>query len=372
MLVNLHLLRFLAALPVLAHHTAEQVWASGIAREGWLYAIYLVGFGGVDVFFVISGFIIWHTTHEENGPMAASRFLRRRVARTYSGYWPFLLLSLFLLYLYYPQLLAQKDWLLSSVLIPDPAATTTQLLPGWLALPVAWTLIYEVYFYLAFSLLITCRRQAKVGTIVVAVAVMVMAGLYASYMGVFTVDKLLDSSLLFTFYLSPYGLEFLAGCLLGELYRRVTIRWPLAWLCFGVAMTVVIGWVNARWFDGRMNMGYYVHIRVLLFIAAAVGYVLWALGLDQKGKNFLPRLCLILGGSTYALYLSHTLWLRWLYDIGVRDWLQQHDLTIAGYWLASLFIIVISAVYFQFAERRLHFGFRRLLGVGKKTRKPSA
>jgi exopolysaccharide production protein ExoZ len=366
MLVNLHFLRFLAALPVLAYHTAEHVWASGVAKEGWLYAIYLVGFGGVDVFFVISGFIIWHTTHEENGPVAASRFLRRRIARTYSGYWPFLLSALFLLYLYYPQLLAQKDWLLSSFLIPNPAATTRQLLPGRLALPVAWTLIYEVYFYLVFGLLIAFRRQANIGAIAVAVVVVVLAGLYAVYTGVFALDRLLESSLLFTFYLSPYWLEFLAGCLLGEYYRRHTIRWPLAWLLFGLLMTFVIGWVNARWFDGRMNMGYYVPIRVLLFIAAAVGYVLWALGLDQKGKNFLPRTCLILGGSTYALYLSHTFWLRWLYDIGVRDWLQQNDLTIAGYLIASLYIIAISAVYYQFAERRLHSGFRRLLGVGKK------
>ena len=371
MLVNLHLLRFLAAMSVLAYHTAKQVWASGVPQEGLLYGAYLVGFGGVDVFFVISGFIIWHTTHEENGPLAASRFLRRRIARIYSGYWPFLLLTLFLLYQYYPQILAQKDWLLSSVLIPNPADITAQLLPGGLALPVAWTLIYEVYFYLVFGLLIVFRRQANIRAIAVAVVVTALAGLYASYAGVFTADKLLDSSLLFTFYLSPYCLEFLAGCLLGEVYRRHTIRWPLAWLFFGVAMTIVIGWVNARWFDGHIDLGNHAHIRVLLFITAAVGYVLWALGLDQRGKNFLPRLCLILGGSSYALYLSHTLWLRGLYDIGVRDWLQQNDLTIAGYWLASLFIIAFSAVYFQYVERRLHFGFRRLLGVGRKTRKPS-
>lgn len=371
MLVNLHLLRFFAALPVLAYHTAEHVWASGVPKEGWLYANHLAGFGGVDVFFVISGFIIWHTTHEENGHGAAWRFLRRRIARTFSGYWPFLLLSLLLLYLYHPQLLAQKDLLLSSTLIPKPAAPTSQLLPGRLSLPVAWTLIYEVYFYLAFGLLIVLRRQAKIGVIAIAVAAMIAAGLYAVYTGIFAIDRLLDASLLFTFYLSPYCLEFLAGCLLGEVYRRYTIRWPLAWLLFGVAMTVVIGWVNARWFGGRLNMGYYIPTRVLLFIAAAVGYVMWALSLDQQGKSFLPRVCLVLGGSTYALYLSHTLWLRWLYDIGVRDWLQQNGLTVPGYWAASLLIIAASAAYYQFAERRLHSGFRRVLGVGKVSREPA-
>ena len=81
---------------------------------------------------------------------------------------------------------------------------------------------------------------------------------------------------------------------------------------------------------------------MLLFLGAAVGYVLWALGLDQQDKHILPRTCLVLGGSTYALYLSHVLWLRYLYKIGVRDWLQAHGFTIAGYWLAALAIILMS------------------------------
>jgi peptidoglycan/LPS O-acetylase OafA/YrhL len=365
MLVNLHLLRFLAAMPVLAYHTAEHVWASGIPREGLLYANHLAGFGGVDVFFVISGFIIWHTTHDENGPMAASRFLRRRIARTYSGYWPFLLLSLFLLTQNQPQVLAHKDWVLSATLIPNPADSTIQLLPGRLSLPVAWTLIYEVYFYLAFGLFIAFRRQADIRVIAVVALVVALAGLYAWQSGVYSVDKLLDASLLFTFYLSPYCLEFLSGCVLGEVYRRYRIRWPLLWLAVGLAMTVVLGWVNAQWFGGRMNLGYYVPVRVLLFTAAAVGYVLWALSLDQQGKHVFPRICLVLGGSTYALYLSHTIWLRYLYDVGVRNWLQEHELTIIGYWISSLLIIGMSAAYYYYVERRLHTGFRRVLGVGR-------
>ena len=82
MLINLQLLRFLAALPVIAYHTAPHIWASGESRDGLLQTIQLFGFGGVDIFFVISGFIMWHTTLDDRGPADAWRFLRRRAARS--------------------------------------------------------------------------------------------------------------------------------------------------------------------------------------------------------------------------------------------------------------------------------------------------
>jgi peptidoglycan/LPS O-acetylase OafA/YrhL len=56
----------------------------------------------------------------------------------------------------------------------------------------------------------------------------------------------------------------------------------------------------------------------------------------------------------------------------VREWLQHHGLTIAGYWLAALAIIIMSVVYYQYVERPLHSGFRRLLGVGKKAQVPDS
>jgi peptidoglycan/LPS O-acetylase OafA/YrhL len=170
-------------------------------------------------------------------------------------------------------------------------------------------------------------------------------------------------SVVFTLYLSPFCALFLLGCLIGELYRKRTIVWPWAWLAFGLGISTLIGWVNARWFDGNLLLGYYTPARVLLYSAAACGFVLWSVGLDQKGQVVLPRACLVLGGSSYALYLSHTLWLQWLYDVGVQDWLARNGLTIPGYWLAALAIIVMSAAFYQFAERPLHRGFRRVLRV---------
>ncbi|MFC1796466.1 acyltransferase family protein [Pseudomonadota bacterium] len=363
MLVNLHALRFIAALVVLAVHTAPHLWASGIPREGWLSSVELFGFAGVDVFFVISGFIMWHTTHDDHGPGAAWHFLRRRAARIYSGYWPMLLLALLLWTIYHPEFIPQRDWWLSSSLMPNPAGSTMQINPGNLALPVAWTLIYEVYFYLAFGVFIAFRQRAALWYVWAAFGLIVLAGIYAVSAGMYRLDRLSETSLFFTLYLSPFFAQYLLGCLIGELYRRRRIPSPTAWLLIGLGLFFLAGWINARWFDGLLLMGNLVPQRVLLLSGAACAVTLWALGLDQRGKQFMPTLCLTLGGSTYTLYLVHTLWLLWLYDIGVRDWLAQTGLTIPGYWLAAIIIVLAAAVYYQYVERRLHHGFRRVLGV---------
>ena len=81
MLINIQFLRFAAALAVVVYHAGKHVAATG-ADPGWLFrAGEAVGFAGVDVFFVISGFIMFHTTRESAGAAAAAEFLKRRVAR---------------------------------------------------------------------------------------------------------------------------------------------------------------------------------------------------------------------------------------------------------------------------------------------------
>src|SRR6266536_1362084 len=72
-LYNLHLLRVIAALGVVYFHTTS---TAGL-RLDWD-----VGSRGVDVFFVISGFIIAHI-----GTSKPEHFFRRRLIRVVPFYW---------------------------------------------------------------------------------------------------------------------------------------------------------------------------------------------------------------------------------------------------------------------------------------------
>lgn len=85
-LQGIQALRGLAALAVVVHHTLEQ--SNGAARPfspDWLTT---VGAAGVDLFFVISGFImVWTTFPQGRPPLRPATFLYRRVTRIYPIYW---------------------------------------------------------------------------------------------------------------------------------------------------------------------------------------------------------------------------------------------------------------------------------------------
>ena len=119
----------------------------------WIAAVAESGYAGVDIFFVISGYIMALTTAGSSpGMRSGALFLMQRFARIYSGWWPF-----FLIYLVYAAATGgigpEKRLLSSFFLWPT-------LLPHHL-LPIAWTLSFELLFY-AFTaaVLVLSRRKA--------------------------------------------------------------------------------------------------------------------------------------------------------------------------------------------------------------------
>jgi hypothetical protein len=149
MLLNLHLLRALAALAVVYFHATS---------EAGLNLPINIGGHGVDVFFVISGFIIAYI-----GARTPERFFVRRLIRIVPFYWA-ATLAVFAAATLAPHLLRSTrtdvvQLLCSLFFIPRETAyagTVPTLVLGW-------SLNYEMYFYVVFALaLVVAPRRAPI------------------------------------------------------------------------------------------------------------------------------------------------------------------------------------------------------------------
>ena len=195
--ISLQALRGVAALGVVLFHLlpfeAKYLPGATIVPSG-----FSAGRAGVDLFFVLSGFLAVWTTLGPAGAGAAQRFLLRRVTRIYPTYWIYCI-PLIAAGLGAPGGLfgaGRPDLAASLLLVPNAAPPL---------LLVAWTLEFEVYFYLVFAVLIWTRLARRERILALAgwgcaVAVVRLA-LQPSRS-----DAVLDAVL------SPLVLEFLAGC----------------------------------------------------------------------------------------------------------------------------------------------------------------
>lgn len=183
MIKNLQALRAFAALSVVYLHAA-------------ITTPFAVGNFGVDVFFVISGFIMSHVCATD-----PSRFIARRLARIVPLYW-LTTLALFALAVVAPaigkQTNAELPHLIQSLLFIPYLKSPGQIMP---ILDPGWTLNYEMAFYaiVAIALWLGLRRYA---TAVAAVSVA---------LGVLVLNACAPSSATALFYTNWIAVEFSLG-----------------------------------------------------------------------------------------------------------------------------------------------------------------
>lgn len=148
-LASLQAIRAIAALLVLGHHASDRVTNS--------HTLLNYGATGVDLFFVLSGFVIFYAHREDIGTREIFRFVRyawRRFVRIYPTYIVITLLFLPAIVYENPKLF---EW---------PALVTSLFITGsddrLFLLQVAWTLVHEVHFYIAFGICILLPPAAAV------------------------------------------------------------------------------------------------------------------------------------------------------------------------------------------------------------------
>ncbi len=356
MLINIQFLRFIAAMLVVSYHSSDHVRATGV-DQGWFFSIgEAVGFAGVDVFFVISGFIMAYTTTNTSGLGPGVDFAKRRLARIYSGYWPFYLIALVLFAWVGGNHLADAYLWRSAILWPA----------GRPLISVSWTLVYEMIFYILFTLLIVFTgsyRKLLLKTLLLAI---VAWSIYSQFVRhAYDPGHLEFLSLSEAYVFSPYLAEFLCGSLLAGWLSRHQSGQSWSWLLLGSALFLIGGWVNNAWFDGRIEQGYYIFWRVLLFGTASLFILIGLVRLEFADKTTALSFSLTAGGASYAIYLCHVLWLTATQYLGLNGYLGQYSAWVVQlvFVCYGVFILFYSIAHYRNIERPLHRLFKKGLGI---------
>jgi peptidoglycan/LPS O-acetylase OafA/YrhL len=346
--VNIQFLRAIAALLVIFYHTSDHFFVVGGSQTGNIFSfIKTFGYIGVDIFFVISGYIIWITSFKYQKPNGSISFIYNRLARIYLGYWPYFIL-LYLLLSKYDPLSIQRLATTSSFFLMQPSLKLSFL-------GVAWTLQYELYFYLMFSLLLFIPKKHLVKVLTAMTAVIIMAQIY----GIVQYDNnimesYVTNSLFYTFFTSPFCLEFLAGWFIGAYFEKYRIS-NRACLFLSLILAIAIGFlVQATELALNLNFGYGNNLRVAIMGSICTILVIYFVELEKRGIQFFPKTSLVLGGASYSLYLSHTIILLAFYFFGVRDYIAgTGDYKLFYFLLVICFIILYSIVHYKLVEKPL-------------------
>ena len=271
MITNIQSLRGVAAMMVVVFHLAMQMRPFGIdgSQVSFLQA-------GVDIFFVISGFImVFVARQRERG---AGRFMADRIIRIVPLYW------LLTLAAYLSPAAATRpigDLLRSLAFIPNGTAPLfNPLIDG------GWTLNLELYFYAIFAVSLAVARTERDRFMMVAAVLIAVVAAALAVPGRY-----------WPFYGNSIVFEFVIGMALARLGERFKAIGPAA------AWGMIIAGGLLIFIDPLANLG----SRLASYGAPAGLIVAGALCLDSAGRRVTAPAALLLGAISYALYLSHVL-----------------------------------------------------------------
>jgi len=266
---NLQYLRAIASLFVVYSHAVLQVDA---------YRLQLHEFGGfgVDIFFVISGFIMVYIARPNDTP---KRFLVSRAKRVIPLYWVFTLLMASILF-FAPTLFKSTVFdfgqtLMSLLFIPHFSSAVPDMV--WPILAPGWSLNYEMYFYLTFAAALVLPLAWRVPCISLSILLVLVAAQFMPSGGPIN-----------EFFRDTIVLEFILGMLLAQAYLR-GFRIPngIAWFLF-IAGTALL-------------LCKFPLPRIVTWGIPALLVVAGMLYSRLPANAFFVAL----GDASYALYLSH-------------------------------------------------------------------
>ena len=325
-ILSIQYLRGIAALMVVLVHVPVQL--SRFGYDGKWPDFFA---SGVDIFFIISGLIMWVTSFHAN--ITPRQFLWRRLIRVAPLYWVLTLLSVAILVLAPSMMQSGKfDWyhITSSLLFVSSIHPVTGdmqpvLVPGW-------TLNYEMFFYLIFAGCLFLPQKWRSVAIVASLSGVTILGLFVK-----------DQNSVASFYCNSIVLEFGFGIAIGWLLTSgMKVHTALS------VSSILIGIV------GIALSSYIPAVRVIIFGIPAAFIVFGAVMFERSRPLRKSALLLYIGDTSYSLYLSHGLVLSALSQAWRKLHLADLPGSYAAFTLLALVVCVLaSGLLFRFVERPL-------------------
>lgn len=306
---SIHYLRALAAVLVATFH----IFSNLKFMRADLDSLYWMR-GGVDIFFVISGFVMVQSTSDRN--ISPKAFITQRAQRIVPMYWIASVVTI-------TQIPGQWWLKIQSLLfIPAMNPKTNMVQP---ILEPGWTLNYEMFFYVIFAFSLLLKESYRFVAVAAILALLVIAGLTV------------EGGVLLEFYCRPIIIEFAMGMAIA----KFGIRLPIFALPVGFALMIILQSV-------AMDRIYLLGIPAMMIVASAL-----------SAEQHLPKwkFADFLGSASYSIYLFHLLALSALVDIWPYIGLGKEIFAVAalGFMLlvgCGMYWAVEQPIIAYFASRR--------------------
>jgi peptidoglycan/LPS O-acetylase OafA/YrhL len=312
--------RGLAALLIVLYH------ATGLAinkfSQIFLLNFFLFGNSGVDFFFVLSGFMIFYAHISDIGNKDKFiLFLKKRFIRIYPLYWlvTFIILPV---YFFVPSLGQGYERNIGVIIKSLLLYPQTENMP---IVSVGWTLSYEVFFYLLFSLLIVLKIRFWLPIIAIWIL-----GTIISFIHNFISLQNQDIYLFHIF--SSYNLEFIGGCIAALFIYKFNSTINVKFL-MGLLLASLALFINGKYFI----IGLPQETHVIIYGIPSLLIIVSAVLLEIKKTIQIPKIFTFLGDASYSIYLTHYACLSVLVKLAL---VAKLDALMSMNFLMSVLVLV--------------------------------
>lgn len=377
-IIGLDIVRCAAAVYVLLYHYGCWIWAGNNfpgtfgAQDHWMAPFSWPGWVGVEIFFVLSGFVIAYSAQSNT----ASGFAKSRIIRLYPTAWICTAITLVTAGFFE----GSKYWWPSL----KPLAHTIVIAPwtiNWIDASF-WTLAVELSFYSIIFLLLAFRLYERLGIVMMTLGAStsilavyragIAAGLYGG--GHFGAKIMaVAQNQRYFFLLANHGMFFALGCLIWLcLLQRVTpARLTGAAVCTVGSLAEI--YLHCRLFvtDAEQRglaaiEGDRCHALLpmtiwVLAIVAIIGSVSFNARMSALVGSRGAKAIRCLGLMTYPLYLVHQ-----TAGFEIISRLQRRVGFSTSVFLTSGLMITLSFIIVRFLEKPLQSVFKTALGVASR------